>query len=86
MSPDGGCGSNLEHSAADGVAATQVDSYALDLMYVVCVLYVYRIMIVHIAVLEKTINHWPFSNQFQYLAGQNSAKVPIDFQSDSSVI
>ena len=37
MSPDGSSGSNLEHSAADGVAAFQVDIYALDMMYVVCV-------------------------------------------------
>ena len=35
MSSDGGCGSNLEHSAADGVAAMQVDIYVLDMMYVV---------------------------------------------------
>ena len=34
MSPDGGSGSNLEHSAADGVAAMQVDIYTLDVMYV----------------------------------------------------
>ena len=37
ISPDGGGGSNLEHSAADGVAAMQVDVYVLDTMYVVTV-------------------------------------------------
>ena len=32
--PDGGNGSNIEHSAADGVASAQVNAFALDNMYV----------------------------------------------------
>ena len=39
VSPDGGGGSNLEHSAADGIAAMQVDIYVLDMMYVIIVYY-----------------------------------------------
>ena len=31
LGEDGGVGSNLEHSAADGVAAITVDLFALDL-------------------------------------------------------
>ena len=34
MAPDGGNGSNIEHSAADGVASAQVNAFALDNMYV----------------------------------------------------
>lgn len=44
VSPDGGNGSNLEHSAADAVAAAQINEYMMDVMYVcmyVCMLHVY---------------------------------------------
>lgn len=34
VAPDGGNGSNIEHSAADGVASAQVNAFALDNMYV----------------------------------------------------
>lgn len=35
MSPDGGSGSILEHSVADGIASMQLDVYVLKAMYVV---------------------------------------------------
>ena len=40
-----------------------------------------------VPVLEVTVGHWPFSDQFQPLANQNrfwSAKFPVHFQWDSS--
>ena len=39
------------------------------------------------AVLEITVGHWPFSDQFQHLADQNpywSAKLIVGFQGDSN--
>ena len=39
------------------------------------------------AVLEITVGHWPFSDQFQHLADQNPfwlAKFPTHFEWDSS--
>ena len=39
------------------------------------------------AVLEITVSHWPFSDQFQHLADQNpfwSAIFPVHFQWDNN--
>ena len=38
------------------------------------------------SVLEITVGHWPFSDQFQHLANQNLLFIGIHFQWDSSVI
>ena len=40
-----------------------------------------------IPVLEITVGNWPFSDQFQHLANQNtfwSAKIPVHFQWDNN--
>ena len=55
------------------------------LLYLLC----YELLVVHVhtldksstlAVLEVTVSHWPFRDQFQHLADQNSiwsAKFPV---------
>lgn len=63
MSPDGGCGSNLEHSAADGVAAVEVDIYVLDMMYVVM-----AINFVVIVIYWQVQPYLKFDNWIQILA------------------
>ena len=42
-----------------------------------------------VSVLEITVGHWPFSDQFQHLADQNpfwSAKFTVHFQWDGNLI
>ena len=62
------------------------------LLYLLC----YELLVVHVhtldksstlAVLEVTVSHWPFRDQFQYLADQNSiwsAKFPLHCKWDST--
>ena len=41
----------------------------------------------NVSVLETTVGHWPFSDQFQHLADQNSfwsAKFTVHFQWDGN--
>ena len=44
----------------------------------ICVLLDYK------PVLEITVSHWPFSDQFQHLADQNPAKFTVHFQWDGN--
>ena len=56
-------------------------------MYIRTDTYIHIHMYVCTSVLEITVGHWPFSDQFQHLADQNpfwSAKFTVHFQWDGN--
>ena len=60
---------------------TYITTYIVQ--YIFTYIYAYTYVRMYVSVLEITVDHWPFSDQFQHLANQNpfwSAKIPVHFQ------